>query len=641
MNARRLRAVVVTAAVLVGAVAGSSGPAAACTVPSAAASTTSAGSTGPGSAAPGQRRFVVRLGSARQAAVVAAAERAGGRLVAAQAGLGTVVLDLPAGAETAVAGVPGVAAVAADRAVRPLSLGFDPSGQPGSMTAVTRVTGAQQLWRRGITGAGVDVALIDTGVAPVDALDDPNKVVVGPDLSVDSQAVNLRNLDVYGHGTHMAGIIAGREGGPRTGLQYVAAARNDYLGMAPDARIISLKVAATDGAVDVSQLIAAIDWVVQFGDSDGMNIRVLNLSLGTESTQDPAIDPLAWAAENAWHAGIVVVASAGNSGGRLAGLDDPASNPWVLAVGAADTNGTDTLADDDVPGFSARPAAGARRGIDLVAPGVKIVGPAVGGSSLYGKAESTAKIGNGFLRGSGTSQAAAVVSGAVALLLDEHPELTPDQVKAALRSTAVPLQKADPSVQGAGELNLGATDAVRSPVGHRVTRRMLQFQQQFQQQQRQPQEQQLPRGTGTGSLEAARGGAHLVLNGKTLAGERDIFGRAWDSTALAAAAAQGTAWSPDGWFNGSNWTGAGFAADTSNAAGLTWSGRTWSGSTWSGSTWSGSTWSGSTWSGSTWSGSTWSSRTWSGSTWSGSTWSGSTWSGTTWSGEVWQGKKWA
>lgn len=627
MNARRLRAVVVSAAVLAAVVSGAGTAVAATGAPSATAEATRTAS-----GTSGTHRFVVRLGAAAQDDVVAAAERVGGRLVAAQPGLGTVVVELPAGADGgALAAVPGVAGVAADRQVHPLSLGFDADSQPGSMTAVTRLTGAQQLWRRGITGAGVDVALIDTGITPVDALDDADKVVVGPDLSVDSQALNLRNLDVYGHGTHMAGIIAGREGGRRTGRQYVSAAKDDYLGMAPDARIVSVKVAAIDGAVDVSQLIAAIDWVVQHRDADDMNIRVLNLSLGTESVQDPSVDPLAWAAENAWHAGIVVVASAGNSGGRWAGLDDPASNPWVIAVGAADTLGTDTMADDVVPDFSARPAPGAARGIDLVAPGVKIVAPGVDGSRLYGKAEKSAKVGNGFLRGSGTSQAAAVVSGAVALLLQQRPTLTPDQVKALLRGTAVPLVAgtqtevaADPEAAGSGELNVAAASAARLP--RRVAQR-------------------LPWGTGDGSLEAARGGAHLVLDGVPLTGEQDIFGRPWDSAALAAAAEDGTAWSPDGWFNGSDWTGGGFVADESNAAGRTWSGRTWSGSTWSGRTWSGSTWSGSTWSGRTWSGSTWSGSTWSGSTWSGSTWSGSTWAGTTWtgttwSGEVWQGKKW-
>ena len=646
MNPRRLSVATTVGALLVAAMmvgaSGAASPASAATgaSPATVAAPVVAVSPAPtsvGASAAG--RVIVRLGTASPQTVAAAAIRAGGRVVAVQAGLGTVVLDLPAGAAAAtaaaaVAAVPGVLGVAADRKVHPSSLGFDPASQPGSMTAITRLTGAQALWRSGITGAGVDVALIDTGIAPVAGLNDPTKVVVGPDLSVDSPAKNLRHLDAYGHGTHMAGIIAGREGPRLTGSQYAASDTNFY-GMAPDARLVSVKVAASDGAVDVSQLIAAIDWVVQHRNTERLNVRVLNLSLGTESTQDPAVDPLSWATENAWHAGIVVVASAGNSGGRLAGLDDPASNPWVIAVGATDAQGTDSYSDDVVPSFSARPTAAGSREVDLVAPGVKVVAPGVGGSKLYSSSSGSAKVGDGFLRGTGTSQAAAVVSGAVALILAQRPGLNPDQVKQILRSSATRLPNADPAGQGMGQLDL------RTAVNWWVPRRAGQ---------------RLPWGSGGGSLERARGGSHLVLDGVVLTGEQDIFGKPWDSALLAAAARydaawSDVAWSPDGWFNGSNWTGAGFAADTSNAAGQTWSGRTWAGSTWSGSTWSRSTWSGATWSGrtwagstwagSTWAGSTWTGSTWTGSTWAGSTWSGSTWAGSTWSGEVWQGKKWS
>ena len=614
MNPRRVSvativAAVLVAAMLVGASGAASGTASAAVrvaaaVPGAAVPRAAVSPAPISAGARGAGRVIVRLGTASPQTVTAAAVRAGGRLVAVQAGLGTVVLELPAGpvgaagtvaAVAAVAAVPGVLGVAADREVHPSSLGFDPASQPGSMTAITRLTGAQALWRSGVTGAGVDVALIDTGIAPVAALNDPAKVVVGPDLSVDSPAKDLRHLDAYGHGTHMAGIIAGREGGRLTGAQYAASGTTFY-GMAPDARLVSVKVAGSDGAVDVSQLIAAIDWVVQHRNADGLNVRVLNLSLGTESLQDPAVDPLSWAAENAWHAGIVVVAAAGNSGGRLAGLDDPASNPWVIAVGATDTRGSDSYSDDVVPSFSARPTVPGSREVDLVAPGVRVVAPGVGGSKLYASSSGSAKVGAGFLRGSGTSQAAAVVSGAVALILAQRPGLNPDQVKLLLRSSAVRLPNADPAGQGMGQLDLRTAGNWWGQLRRAGQR--------------------LPWGSGDGSLEQARGDSHLVIDGVALTGERDIFGKPWGSARLADAARDDAAWSPDGWFNGSNWTGAGFAADTSNAAGQTWSGRTWSGSTWSGSTWSGSTWSGSTW-------------------------SGSTWAGSTWSGEVWQGKKWS
>ena len=144
----------------------------------------------------------------------------------------------------------------------------------------------------------------------------------------------------------MAGLIAGNDG-----------QAGGYRGVAPDARIVSLKVGVADGGADVSQMIAAIDWVVQHRNDNGMNIRVLNLSYGTNSTQPYGIDPLAYAVEQAWKAGIVVVAAAGNSGyqngASAQGLADPAYDPQILAVGAADTMGTAAPWDDQVAPFSA------------------------------------------------------------------------------------------------------------------------------------------------------------------------------------------------------------------------------------------------------------------------------------------------
>ena len=180
---------------------------------------------------------------------------------------------------------------------------YDAASDPYSMQNVTAGDGAQAWWTAGYTGKGVDVAVIDTGVAPVAGLSSPGKVINGPDLSLESQSPNLQYLDTDGHGTFMAGLIAGNDGQP-----------GGYRGVAPDARIVSLKVGVADGGADVSQVIAAIDWVVQHRNDNGMNIRVLNLSYGTNSSQPYALDPLAYAVEQAWKAGIVVVAAAGNSG---------------------------------------------------------------------------------------------------------------------------------------------------------------------------------------------------------------------------------------------------------------------------------------------------------------------------------------
>ena len=151
------------------------------------------------------------------------------------------------------------------------------------MANTTAYTGAAALWDAGYTGAGVDVALIDTGVSRVEGLATPGKVIYGPDLSLESQAPDLRNLDTNGHGTFMAGLIAGKDAG--LSAPYSDAPASAYRGMAPDARIVSVKVGVADGGVDVSQVIAAIDWVVQHRNDNDLNIRVINLSYGTNIAQ--------------------------------------------------------------------------------------------------------------------------------------------------------------------------------------------------------------------------------------------------------------------------------------------------------------------------------------------------------------------
>jgi serine protease AprX len=173
--------------------------------------------------------------------------------------------------------------------------GYDPSADPYSLQNITAGDGVQAWWKAGDTGQGVGVAMIDTGVSPVAGLNAPGKLTYGPDLSLDSQSPSLQNLDSNGHGTFMAGLIAGNDGQP-----------GGYHGVAPDANLVSLKVGVTDGGADVSQVIAAIDWVVQHRNDNGMNIRVINLSYGTNSTQPYGVDPLAFAVEQAWKAGIVV-----------------------------------------------------------------------------------------------------------------------------------------------------------------------------------------------------------------------------------------------------------------------------------------------------------------------------------------------
>jgi serine protease AprX len=439
--------------------------------------------------------------------------------------------------------------------------GYDPASDVNSMTLTTDYTGAQAWWAAGYTGKGVDVALIDSGVSPVEGLDAPGKVIYGPDLSLESQAPNLTNLDTFGHGTFMAGLIAGRDAA--------------YRGMAPDARIVSIKVATADGGTDVSQVIAAIDWVVQHRNDNGMNIRVLNLSYGTNSSQWYGVDPLAFAVEQAWDAGIVVVAAAGNSGyqgkGSSPALANPAFDKRIIAVGASDSMGTAAMADDTVPDFSAAARTGSARAPDFVAPGAHLQGLRVPNSYIDAHVADAAILDARFMRGSGTSESTAIAAGAVALILDKFPNATPDQVKRLLKSGAYDMPTCyKAGACGSGELRLEPIVSASLPVYVQTVAPAV----------------------GGGSLEGARGSDHLTRDGVVLKGEIDIFGKSFDSVAVAVLEAARSAWAGGTW-NGSSWSGS------------SWSGNSWSGSSWSGSSWSGSSWSGSSWSGSSWSTAGW------------------------------------
>jgi serine protease AprX len=483
-----------------------------------------------------------------------------------------------------------------------LASDYDPATDMDSMYNTTQYTGAQTWWSAGFTGAGVDVAVIDTGVSPVDGLSAPGKLIYGPDLSFESQSDAYRNLDTNGHGTFMAGIIAGRGSGAVTG-SYAGDSTN-FLGVAPDARILSVKVGVADGGVDVSQVIAAVDWVVQHRNDNGMNIRVLNLSYGTDSLQSYLVDPLAFAVEQAWKAGIFVVTATGNAGYafKTGTLTNPAFDPKIFAVGASDSMGTATQADDTVASFSS--TGSNQRTPDVVAPGAHLVSLRVPGSYIDQTFGSTGVVTSSLFRGSGTSEAAAFVSGAAALVIQQRPTISPDALKRLFLFNTKGLAGFSSLKQGSGEVDLGkmlGALTYNPPVQWKT----------------------IDWSTGIGSLELSRGTEHLTRDGVVLSGSVDIFGHPFDSAAMALLEAAGNSWSGGVW-NGN-----------------VWSGNSWSGNSWSGNSWSGNSWSGNSWSGNSWSGNSWSGNSWSGNSWSGNSWSGNSWSGNSWSSSGWMGVSWS
>jgi serine protease AprX len=405
----------------------------------------------------------------------------------------------------------------------------DPGADLASATTafLRTATGAASLDRNQLAGAGVDVAVIDSGVVPVGSLGQPGALLKGPDFSNERRIPELDGMDTFGHGTHVAGVIAGSD--PLTG----------YEGVAPAARVISLKVAGADGATSLAQVLGAYEWIYRHRRAPGFNIRVLNISLGVDNRDGYGSDPLAWASEQMWKAGVAVVAAAGNDGGESGTLDLPAADPYVIAVGATDGQGTDDPADDTVADYSSRDA---NRPPDVVAPGTRIVSLRVPGSTLDTEFPA-ARVGDGFFRGSGTSQAAAVVSGLSARLLGQRPDLTPDQLKLILRRGAADLG-APAAAQGAGRVDVAASAALITP-----------------------------------SADDARQTApRAVLD-------------------LSKIFAPAPVASPD------DETESGSGTDDVVAGNAEWAGRRWSGRRWSGMKWSGMKWSGRRWSSADWDGS--------------------------------------
>ena len=493
----------------------------------------------------------------------------------------------------------------------------------GSLFTVEKAIGARGVWgkkdkqNRNLTGQGVGVALLDTGVTQVPGLDGTGKVTYGPDLSVEGNGV-LANQDTFGHGTFMAGIIAGRATS-NASSDLPSAPANVQLGVAPDAKLLSVKLATTDGSTDVSEVIAALDWVTQHPVlPDGTRIRVINLSYGTDSTQAYQLDPLAAAAENAWRHGIVVVTSAGNTGTATGRLTDPAIDPYLIAVGAADSQArTDGWAHDHTrtAGFSNISTV---RHPDLLAPGTSLVSDRDPGSYIdthHPEGRVAGDYSGRLFRGSGTSQAAAVVTGVVADLLQAFPTLTPDQVKYALVAGAQQLNNSNAAANGAGIVGVAqAYDTANHLLGTDNTGAQL----------RAAAVQSFNQSTGQGSIQAARGGSVMVdADGNDLAGEIDVQGNPWNAAAWYRASSTLTAWSGGKWL-GTTWTGddwqspgllGGLVGGLIGQNSTRWASARWASARWASARWADSSWTSARWASARWASARWASARWASDDW--------------------------
>ncbi|HEX6465293.1 MAG TPA: S8 family peptidase [Vicinamibacterales bacterium] len=386
----------------------------------------------------GHSRVILRLspGTDAESAIRGLRGTAGRRLVS----IGGQVADIPDVSLDALSQLPGVDGISVDRRIE------------GTLERTGTTIGASWVHDNlGFDGTGVGVAIVDSGVA--NWHDD-----LGSDRVlrfVDFVNFQPTAYDDYGHGTHVAGIIAGNgydSGGRRRGI-------------APGATLLVEKVLDASGQGYISNVIAAIDYAI--ANKDALHLRVLNLSVAAGVYESYTTDPLTLAAKRAVDAGFVVVTAAGNLGRNkqgqpeYGGIGAPGNAPWVITVGASNHMGTIDRSDDTVAGFSSRgPTAIDRRAKpDLVAPGVGIESLAEAGSTLYntkplmrlwGTVQTATEP---YISLSGTSMASPVVSGTIALMLQANPTLTPNLVKAILEFTAETRTAYDGLTQGAGFLN--------------------------------------------------------------------------------------------------------------------------------------------------------------------------------------------
>jgi serine protease AprX len=530
-----------------------------------------------------QRSVIVQARAGHESAVAAAIRAAGGVVDKPLPIVTGFAAHVPAAAVAALRARPDVRDVTANDSVRFASNVYDESTVASSFT---RTAGATAAWSQNNLGEGVGVAVIDTGISPQN--DFSGRLVHGPDLSGEGTV-----FDTYGHGTVMGGIIGG------SGADSASNSGGSYAGAAPKATLVAVKVAGRNGAADVSTILQAMHWVSAY--KDQFNIRVLNLSWGTNSTSDPATDPLNYAVERLWRQGIVVVVAAGNSGPGSGTITKPGDDPVVITAGAYDDKGDAVLSNDSIPAWSSRgPTAQGVSKPDVVAPGRTLIATRSFGSDVE-KNNPKALVPPSYIKGSGTSEAAAVTSGIAALLVKAHPDWTPDQVKKALKGTANPLPNTPTTAQGTGRIQLGA--ALATDPG--------------------PAAQQTFSSTGLGPIEGSRGTSHVYAdcqqNGTwtEVKGEITDHCQPWDGTAWTGTAWTGTAWT------GTAWTG------------TAWTGTAWTNTGWSGTAWTGTAWTGGQWTGTAWTGTAWTGTAWTGTAWTGTAWTGTAWTGTAWTGTAW------
>jgi len=460
--------------------------------------------------------------------------------------------------EPVLAALPGIT-VTPNVSVNVQSSTQESTGPHTPSDAFLQQTGAAQLAAAGDTGQGVTVAVLDTGI---DRLPDfSGRLIGGVDFTGESNPYK----DDYGHGTFVAGLIAGN--GASSGGQ--------YSGEAPGAKLVSIKTAGATGVTNMATVMDGVEWAVD--NQSAYGIQVLNMSLGFQPFSSTVLNPLDMEVEAAWNSGIAVVTSAGNAGPFNGTILSPADDPLVITVGALDDMAQNNVSSDEMNDFSSVGPTSPDGYIkpDLVTSGRSVVSLAAPGSTIYNRYPS-ARIGSANFVGSGTSFSAAITSGAAALVLADNPGLTTDQVKARLLGTTNPGPVGNPFADGHGALN----------------------------------------------AYAAATGPSLDYNQSTLGLLATVLG----STVSLSVSVRYDTWNETLW-SGVSWPqlGSGLSWNGYDWNGSDWNGFTWSGSAWNSREWNGSAWNGKEWNDSAWSGKEWNQSAWDGAAWTGKEWNSSAW----------------
>ena len=378
---------------------------------------------------------------------VAAVQRAGGRVRKQLPQVAGLAVEVRADKVAALAKEAGVAWVMLDAPMRAVDV--RDSAWQGPVSVFAQTVGAPPFWSAGKNGRGVAIAVLDSGIQPHPDFGYPSRVIAN--IRFNERAAST--ADQLGHGTWVAGIAAGSG----------AASDGQYPGVAPGASLVNLKVSDDTGAAYTSDVVDALGWVANR--HAALNIRVVNLSFVSSVPASYATNVLDAAVEMVWHAGVVVVVSAGNRGANTATVA-PANDPYVITVGATDDQATTWTWDNTLAWFSTygRTQDGFSKP-DLVAPGRHIIGALSSTGSGLARQFPKKLVGQRYIQLSGTSASAPVVSGAIAILLQMYPNLTPDQVKWLVTEGARTVNKGTLGT-GAGELALdGAARLVEGSIG--------------------------------------------------------------------------------------------------------------------------------------------------------------------------------